>query len=113
MSMVKNIKSWFSRKQIVRPRFTLSDADKIYLATAIKHSSKLSFVYVLACHKAPDGQFALAPVTEVMTFDNANTAYIYHETVNQVMTLQQSFLGPKIIADNLQDRIATFRQNTK
>ncbi len=113
MNIVKNIKSWFSRKQIVRPRFTLSDADKLYMATAIKHSSKLSFVYVLACHKAPDGQFALAPVTEVMTFDNANTAYIYHETVTQVMALQQSLPGPKMIAETLQDRIATFHQNTK
>lgn len=84
MKFFERLQTVFSHSpKVVQSKLTLSDADKIYLAITIKHSSKLSFIYVLAYQKRADGNFNYIPNAEVMTFNRRKEADIYYETAKK------------------------------
>lgn len=102
-----------NNKQTSRPKLTLNDADKLYLATATKSVDKLTFIYTLACLKENGKQWNIFPTTEISTFDNVKDADIYFKTVNQIMDYQQKSLGPQKIKEMLEKEIREFTEKTR
>ena len=69
-----------------KPILTLPMYDKIYLAVAKKSAGKLSFVYTLAClNDGTDGTWLLKATHEIHTFQNEESANLYHDTIEQIV----------------------------
>ncbi len=103
---------WLRQNQM-SPRLTLNATDKIYLAMATKSVDKLTYVYILACHRTKNNQYNVLPETEVLTFDNKYTADIYKQTIAEIMGMQHKMPGVKTMLDILDTEINRFRENTR
>ncbi len=112
MNPIEKLKSLFDRKPVA-PRFTLTDADKVYLAVAVKHTKELSFVYSLTCAKDKSGQILMNPTTNIASYDSRRKANIVHATIQEMMHVQEIHLGVRAICEVYKDRIEQFMQHTK
>ena len=90
------------------PKLILNDADRLYLATAVRSARPLTFVYTLVCARDDRGMFPLRPMTEIATFDNETDAKIYHKTVNAIMEHQKKLPGIADLHSVLHQAIEAF-----
>lgn len=110
---LEKLKSLFAKKTVA-PRYALTDTDKLYLATAVKHTKKLSFVYTLACKKDKGGAYLpFDMTTSVGTFTSRHDAEIAHATVQQMIEVQKSFQGASAIHSVHEALITRFMENSK
>ncbi len=110
---LEKLKSLFT-KQPATPQYSLTDADKLYLAVAVKHTGKLSFVYTLSCKRDKNGNYLpFDTTTKVETFTRRRDAEIAHATTQQMIAAQKSFQGVPAIHGVHEALILKFMENTK
>ena len=74
---------------IKKPRFVLTDEAKFYLATKdITNDDDLFFIASLFL-PVKKGTIFLQPFTEIATFDDAESASIYHDTVAKMAKIHE------------------------
>lgn len=79
---------------IKKPKFVLTDETKFYLATKdiSNEESDLFFIASLFL-PAKKGTIYLQPFTEIATFDDAESATIYYETVSKMAEVHKATEG--------------------
>lgn len=102
-----------SSKKIVQPKLVLDDRSKIYLAVHKKSVNKLIFVYMLVSNSTVGRYWDVIPTTEIATFDDADEADIYLNTILQVMEYQQKFAGLRAIKNNMEEEIKAFNEKVR
>ena len=70
-----------------KPILTLNMDEKIYLAVAKNTTSKMAFVYTLACLKTVPNStsYNLNATREIHTFKNKDAAEVFHDTIEQIV----------------------------
>ena len=79
--------------EIKKPRFVLTDEAKFYLATKdITDTDKddMFFIASLFCPVKRANVIVLEPHTEIATFDDAESASIYYETVSKMVKVHEN-----------------------
>ena len=77
--------------RIKKPRFVLTDEAKFYLATKDitgENEDDLFFIASLFL-PAKKGTIVLEPHTEIATFDDPESAMIYHETISKIVQIHK------------------------
>ncbi len=112
MSLDK-LKSLFAKKPVA-PRYTLTGTDKIYLAVAIKHTKKLSFVYTLVCPRDEHGGILMFNTeTHVETYDKKRDAEIVYNTAQEMIQAQQIYPGVRGAHEHYANLKQEFLEKTK
>ena len=85
-----------------KPRFVLTDEAKFYLATkdvTDVDNDDMFFIASLFLPVKKTNVVILDPHTEIATFDDAESATIYHETVAKIVKIHEKMEGFGIYAD--------------
>ena len=98
------------------PFLRLSMNDKVYLEVAYKKADPLYFIYALFLPRDRNNSYVLEPQSEIITFQDANQANIYYQTLQQIKNYQAKEM--KFIADLSNTTwfpglLARFKENIK
>ena len=96
------------------PILTLNMNDKIYLAVSKNFSDTFAYVYTLAC--ANDGRnntYNLVATPQIHTFDDKSAAHVYHDTIEQLVIMNENDTRYKSLFDFNQHQIKSFGKNIK
>ena len=98
-------------KPIRKPKLVLNNATKLYLASKEVSDGEVDDLFFILALFLPvnKGNFVLQPQTEMMTFDDAESARIYSETLSKYCAYNAKTQPAKMV----QFAIDEFKQNTK
>ena len=93
------------------PVLTLSMDDKIYLAVAKSFSEPFSFVYTLACNRQKkSGQYDMVASANIHTFKDKGAAHVYHDTIAQLVEINEGTSQYKMLFDLNKVKIEAFEK---
>ena len=94
-----------------KPVLTLSMDDKIYLAVAKSFSEPFSFVYTLACNgQKNSGQYDMDASANIHTFKDKEAARVYHDTIAQLVEINEGTGRYKMLFDLNKVKIEAFEK---
>ena len=94
------------------PVFTLNMNDKIYLAVAKNYTDVLSYVYTLSCAKKGRDKYDMVATPKIHTFKDKSAAHVYHDTIEQLVIMNENDTRYKPLFDSNEGLLAQFRQQT-
>lgn len=95
-----------------RPVFTLNMNDKIYLAVAKNYTDVFSYVYTLSCAKKGRDKYDMEATPKIHTFKDKSAACVYHDTIEQLVIMNENDTRYKSLFDFNEGLLAQFRQQT-
>lgn len=96
-----------------KPNLTLNMNDKIYLAVAKNFTEKFAYVYTLACvYNKKQNNYDMGATPQIHTFKDKSVAHMYHDTIEQLVIMNENFKDYKILFDFNQGLLERFRQQT-
>ncbi|MBO5704819.1 MAG: hypothetical protein J6R99_02275 [Alphaproteobacteria bacterium] len=96
------------------PVLTLNMNDKIYLAVAKNFTDVFSYVYTLACAKdGRNNQYYMEATPKIHTFKDKSAAHVYHDTIEQLVIMNENDTRYKSLFDFNQHQIKNFGKNIK
>lgn len=94
-----------------KPVLTLSMDDKIYLAVAKSFSEPFSFVYTLACNRQKNsGKYDMDASANIHTFKDKGAARVYHDTIAQLVEINEGTGRYKMMCDFNKAKIEAFEK---
>lgn len=102
-----------TEKNVPSPNFVINDADKLYLAAALKSVGKLAYVYTLVCASVGNRKYEMEPRTEIATFTDASAANTYYRTVKEMMAYQGHGRAVSELRQALSSYILTFNDRIR
>ena len=97
-----------------KPVLTLSMDDKIYLAVAKSFSEPFSFVYTLACDKEKNSNmYEMTASANVHTFKDKGAARVYHDTIAQLVEINEGSSQYKMLFDFNKAKIDAFEEKQR
>ena len=94
-----------------KPVLTLSMDDKIYLAVAKSFSEPFSFVYTLAWNgQKNSGNYDMDASANIHTFKDKGAARVYHDTIAQLVEINEGTGRYKMLFDFNKDKIEAFEK---
>lgn len=94
-----------------KPVLTLSMDDKIYLAVAKSFSEPFSFVYTLACNgQKNSGKYDMDASSNIHTFKDKDAARVYHDTIAQLVEINEGAGRYKMLFDFNKAKIEAFEK---
>ena len=95
------------------PVFTLNMNDKIYLAVAKNYTDVFSYVYTLSCAKdGRNNKYNMVATPKIHTFKDKSAAHVYHDTIEQLVIMNENDTRYKPLFDSNEELLAQFRQQT-
>lgn len=96
------------------PVLTLNMNDKIYLAVANNFTDVFSYVYTLACAKnGRSNKYDMVATPQIHTFKDKSAARVYHDTIEQLVIMNEKDTRYKSLFDSNQHQIKSFGENIK
>lgn len=97
-----------------KPVLTLNMEDKIYLAVAKNLVEPFSFVYTLACAKSENSQkYDMFATPQIHTFKDKLSASIYHDTIEQLVAINEGNEKYKMLFDFNKQQIEHFMDSQR
>lgn len=111
MTKKKAVNDNTNKGAIKKPRLVLNDATKFYLATHEVVTEDISdlFFFISLFYPVKDGRIFERPQTEITTFDDAESAAIYYETLQRLCAFNAK--NPNLIYAS--EVIKNFKERTK
>ena len=90
---------------IQKPKLTLNDTNKFYLATGdFTGESESGLFFVLSLYlPVKNGTIMIQPHTEVSAFDDANSAIVYQETLARYCAFNVKSSAAQMVKDIIKD----------